>query len=179
LMPLATADEEPPPSEKLSARVREATALGLEVPDELLRFLSDEAFYGRVPSCTACYFDIGTVLLPVPGDNGPARLLRFMNDQQTCFLWYVLLEPNAPHRVVVASPNWGDDDDDGDIGDQEGKSFDESFAIDEPAICADSFEEFIKRFWIENTLWWWAHKGFPALEGELKAYLDAVARTRR
>ncbi len=28
-------------------------------------------------------------------------------------------------------------------------------------ICADGFEEFIKRFWIENTLWFAANKGRP------------------
>jgi hypothetical protein len=40
-------------------------------------------------------------------------------------------------------------------------------------ICAPTFEEFIKRFWIENTIWFAANKGKP-LEGELRAYADAA-----
>ena len=36
----------------------------------------------------------------------------------------------------------------------------------------------LKRFWLENTLWFALHLGQPAVEGELKTYLDAVIRAR-
>jgi hypothetical protein len=42
-------------------------------------------------------------------------------------------------------------------------------------VCASSFDEFIRRFWIENALWYAAQGGGP-VEGELLAYAEA-ART--
>jgi hypothetical protein len=40
-------------------------------------------------------------------------------------------------------------------------------------VCASSFDEFVRRFWIENTLWYAAQGGRPVV-GELPAYAEAA-----
>ena len=161
------------PVELIEARLNElvaaAAGAGLVVPSSFIRFISDPALHARVPSCTACYFDLGARLIPIPDDVGPARLLRFMNDQQACLLWYLLLEPDGGHRVACAWPEWRDEG---------GDTLEAAVEPRDVAVCASSFEEFIKRFWIENTLWYSVNKGQPPIVGELRSYLDAAARTR-
>jgi hypothetical protein len=114
--------------------------------------MSTAALYGRIPSCTACFYDVGAHLEKIPGGNDDARMLIFLRDQQDCLRWYVLLEPERRHRVGVG--------------------------YDDVAVCAEDFEGFMKRFWIENTIWFAAHEGAPPIEGELREYVDAVAKTR-
>lgn len=153
---------------RLAECIDEAKALGLTVPAELVRFMEDGALHARLPSPTACYLQLGASLLPVPNHDGPERLLRFMNDQQCCYLWYVLLEPNERHRVVVAWPQF--------VGDADGGTLEEIATIEDASECASSFEELIKRMWIEGTLWFASSSGKP-VAGELEAYAQ-VARSR-
>jgi hypothetical protein len=114
---------------------------------------------------TTPYYHLGSRLVPVPEHPGPARLLRFLNDQQASLLWYLLLEPRGCHAVAVASPRWREDGD--------GRGIEDAADPEDVAICASSFEEFITRFWIENTLWRAMQSG-AALEGELLAYARAL-----
>jgi hypothetical protein len=157
--------EEGEPEKLLRARVEEARRAGFTVPPEFVRFLTSEDLYGRVPSCTACYYDIGSRLVPIPDYDGPERLLRFMNDQQSIYLWYLLLEPRGKHRVVFARPEEEDY--------PRGKALDDAIVPRDLRKCAWSFEEFIKRFWIENTLWYAVNKG-EKLGRELREYADAA-----
>ncbi len=151
----------------IEERVGEAGRCGLTVPPAFARFMSDPALHSRVPSCTACYYDLGARLVPIPNHPGPERLLRFMNDQQACYLWYLLLEEGGGHQVAVGWPEW-----------KEGAQGDVLEDVATPrdiSICASTFEEFIKRFWIENAIWFAVQKGVP-LDGELRAYSDAAKR---
>ncbi len=161
----------------LAALDSEARALGDPLPAEFVRFMTTPSLFGRVASCTGCYFDLlgdsdseddddvddddddydaddaaRTVLVPVPGHPGNARLLCFMSELAS--RWYLLLDGTDPPRVVTG---WIDPDDDDRLVDL--------------AVCADSFETFIRRFWIENLLWFRHDAGEPAT-GELRAYLD-------
>ena len=52
---------------------------------------------------TACYLDLPTELIELP-DGAPGRLLRFMNDQQCCRLWYLHLRLEGEATVVSAWP---------------------------------------------------------------------------
>jgi hypothetical protein len=153
--------EDPP----LDARVAEAKKAGLTVPPEAVRFLSDPELHSKIPSCTACYFELGAKLTPLPDHDGPERLLRFMHDQQTCYVWYLLLEPKGRHRIVVAWPEW--------IDEAKGETFEDLAIPRELREVAPSFEEFIKRFFIENTIWFAANKGKP-FEPEHERYADAA-----
>jgi hypothetical protein len=129
--------------------VTEAKALGLVVPGELVRFLDDEGLHRRVPTCTACYLDVPAKLVGLPGGQ-PGRLLRFLNDSQLALVWYVHLMPNGAHQIVCAYPELDDL--------AVGETLDEVMTPRDLAVCAPSFEEFILRFWIENTLWFAARK---------------------
>jgi hypothetical protein len=166
--------EDSPEGERASVHVRlgqvvaAAEALGLSVPGELVRFVDDPGLHGRVPSCTACYLDVPTKLVALPGGE-PGRLLRFMNDQQCCLLWYVHLLPDGTHSIVCAAPEW-----------DEAPSGDTLEDVSRPrdlVTCAASFEEFVQRFWLENTLWFAAQKRTP-FTPEQKAYADAARKAR-
>ncbi len=147
---------------------RRARALGSAVPPEFVRFMTTKSLFERVPSCTGCYFDLrGSTeegspakLYEIPGDTSNARLLLFMTELSRG--WYLVLDGTTPPLVATA---WDDPDND--------------YQITELQICAESFESFIHRFWIENMLWFHYDRG-TAPEGELRTYLDeAKARVSR
>lgn len=158
----------------LAALDTEARALGARLPAEFVRFMTTPSLFGRVLSCTGCYFDLRgdsdggdddddgggdagrTALVPISGHSGNARLVCFMSELARS--WYLLLDGAEPPRVVTG---WHNPDD--------------GFHLVDLTVCADSFETFIRRFWIENLLWFRHHAGEPA-DGELRAYLDE-ART--
>jgi len=153
---------------RLALVVAQATAMGLTVPAALVAFIGHPELHRRVPSCTACYLDVPTKLVELPGGQ-PGRLLRFMNDQQCCILWYVHLEPGGGHSVVCAAPEWHDD--------ANGESLEDVSTPRDVEMCAPSFESFIQRFWLENTLWFAVSKRTP-LTAEQRAYADAAKKAR-
>ncbi len=172
--PLGVIDTDDPPSvaefgprlDRLSA---EAQQVGLVVPPTLRPFMTDPELHGHVPTCTACYIDLPARLIPLP-DGTPGRLLRFLNDQQCCRLWYLHLAPGGGHTVVCALPEWDDD--------AHGESLEDLVTPRDLVVCAPSLEEFIQRFWLENTLWYAAHTGRKLTEDE-RAYSMAAKRARR
>lgn len=147
----------------------EAIRLGLQLPDDALRFLRDPQLHTRVPTNTACYLDISRGLLTPPG-GAPGKLVRFLNDQQVVVLWYLHLHPDGGHTVVAAQPRWrddvGDDDSDDDL--------DHLVVLDDPTECSPSFGEFVRRFWLENTIWY-ALTYRRALSPAQRDYLRHVA----
>jgi hypothetical protein len=151
--------------ERLDRISVEAKKLGLTVPKELVTFLLHPELHERVPSCTACYLDVPTKLVELEGQ--PGRLLRFMNDQQCCLLWYVLLEPGGGHAVAAARP----------LHDAEavGETLEDVSKPTDVAVCAPSFEEFMQRFFIENSLWFASSKRTP-LTAEQRAYAEAAKK---
>jgi len=166
-------DEDEPgdsPLNELAARVAEATAGGLTIPEEFTAFMGDRDLWSRVPSCTSCYWELGDRLVPLPNHAGPERLLRFMNDQQSCLAWYLLLEPDGVHRVAVATPEFHDE--------LSGDSFEDMVDPTEVFICAPSFEAFVRRFWIENAIWYLTHAG-KELNADMTAYLEAAKSATR
>ncbi len=140
---------------------------GLSLPAVFLTCMMDPELDGRVPSCTGCFYDIASRLVELPERPSPGRLLRFLRDQQDCCAWYLLLEPGDEHQVVCGYPAGTDEEpfDSDDLG-----------HVPIPAdiaICALDFEEFIKRFWIENVLWFAVDRR-ERLEGELREYSEAA-----
>lgn len=148
---------------------REAQEAGLKIPDAFAAFLTTPEIHRRVPTCTACYLDLSSRLLEPPS-NQPGRLLRFMNDQQACVLWYLYLPPGDVPAVVAGTPEWLDDDSAG--------SIDDAVVFEQFVLCAPDFETFMYRFWIENAIWFALTERRP-LSSAQRAYLDAVQRARR
>ena len=150
---------------------REAQQAGVRIPDAFAAFLRTPEIHRRVPTCTACYLELSARLLEPPS-NRSGRLLRFMNDQQACVLWYLYLAPGEVPAVVAGMPGCLDDTSEDSLDDDDGVVF-EQFVL-----CAPDFETFMYRFWIENSIWYALAKRRPLTSGQ-KAYLDAVQRARQ
>ena len=94
-----------------------------------------------------------------------------MNDQQWAVVWYLHLTADGQCSVVCAEPANDDEDDD------DGETLDDFMKLGDVAMCAASFEEFVHRFWMENTLWFALYEKTKApLTPEHQAYLDAVKK---
>jgi hypothetical protein len=171
--PLDVIDTDDPPSveefgPKIDLLTAEAKKLGFTVPPMLRPFMTDPDLHGHVPTCTACYIDLPDRLVPLP-EGQPGRLLRFLNDQQCCLLWYLHLTPEGGHSVVCAWPEWDDDAD--------GESLEDFVTPCDLVVCSPSFEDFIHRFWLKNTLWY-AVRAKRRLTEDEQAYVDAAKRSR-
>ena len=72
----------------------------------------------------------------------------------------------------MATPEWDDE--------ATGEALEDLVRLAEPLLCAPTFEDFILRFWLENTIWFSLNEARP-LTSEQSEYLDGVrsARTRR
>lgn len=157
------------------ALIAHAHTLGLALPPAFVRLISSPDLQARIPSCTACEFDLASVLLPCPGkENG--YIATFLRDQQYTVLWYLYLEPGGDQRIL-AFP--GDMEEDLDEAEEEG----EEITVEEVAAqlreCAPSFTSFIYRFWLENTIWFKLHSraSQPLTDAE-QAYLDWYSQQR-
>lgn len=129
-------------------RLHVVSAEGYEVPESLAWLLPDADLHQRLPSCTDCYF--------LPQDRGELHrqdggdaFLTFYSDSQACLTWGVRLGPRgdtyAP--VLVGAPE--------DLPMDEAQDPDEPYSyFPELELCAQSVEEFIFRWWIENSIWY-------------------------
>jgi len=154
----------------------EIQSLGFCIPEDFRIFVTRPDIQAQVPSCTACYLELSDTVTPLPGWPG-SYVLRFMNDSQSCVLWYLLFQPQTPVRVLASSCFL-----ERDIFD----AMEYESEMDEPLryedilrecfICAGSFGEFIFRFCIENTIWFATHPKVSLAPCEL-AYLHAAQKT--
>ena len=152
----------------------QAEQLGLKLPEAFLRLMSSRELQNSIPSCTACYFSMSDAILPCPGSAGvrasaasesagtefpqaPAAegedgyIIRFLNDQQDVLLWYLYLTPQGDERVLV-SPILLDDF----AGPEHAANLTDEWRkaiLAHTRVCGPSFEAFLYRFWLENTLW--------------------------
>ena len=100
----------------------------------------------RVPSCTACEWDLSAEPIPSPVEDG-AFMVRFLRDQQDVLFWYLYLGAagtSAGGSFVVCSPIPFD------ATDMTGRR---EQVLANTWWCAPEFEQFVYRFWIENVLW--------------------------
>ncbi|HLE27463.1 MAG TPA: hypothetical protein VI793_05060 [Anaerolineales bacterium] len=146
-------------SSNLNRLTAEATQTGLKLPVAFLKFMGAPYLQDRMPSCTACYFDLSErIIESSAGDGG--YLIRFLNDQQDVLLWYLYLNSQGDHCVLV-SPIFFDEPP-GDLTPERIRNH--------TFFCAPSFEAFIFRFWLENHIWFALEEG--ALIGEQRRYLS-------
>jgi hypothetical protein len=148
---------------RLAGLEQEARAAGLAIPKAVRAFFSQPDLLLRIPSCTACYVDVPSRLVTLP--NLPGALLRVLNDQQCVFLWYVHLAPSGAHSAVCAEAEFLDD--------PKGDTLEDAATPTNLIQCADSFEEFLQRFQLENALWYAWNKQ-RRLSPAQQAYAAAV-----
>jgi hypothetical protein len=156
----------------LDALLASAVTAG-PLPATLEAFIRDPAPRRRIRSVTACFLDLGEALVPV---DGGGALVHVLTDQQWVLHWLAFVPPGGGDGpVVVTSVPFGFPD-----GLEAPARFDPGAADPElpelPAICADSFDEFLLRFALENEAWRRVNgiaAGDPPTP-ELEAYLAAL-----
>ncbi len=148
----------------------EASArLKLRLPGSFTRFMGTPALHQRIRSNTDCFLDLCPEPIRSPKDGG--YLVRFLSDSQACLFWYLYLTPDgSDHAVVSSSDFYGAP---GERGDQD-KPPDPT----EIVFCAESFEAFVCRFWLENEIWYagWKKTPMPDVGRE---YIERYRRKKR
>lgn len=159
--------EQPELREQLTARARaqvrdlatQAERLGLTLPDTFTRLMAAPELYTRIPEPAGCWFNLYDAQLdPCPGSED-GFVVRFLNDQQDCILWYLYFTrqgdeavlavgdpyPNAPSNYLerLARP-----DEDGPLTEKQRQA-----VLANITACAPSFEAFVYRWWLEATIY--------------------------
>jgi hypothetical protein len=116
-------------------------------PTSFRTFVGSPEPRARVRSCTACYLDLAEI--PVPVTTG-GWLIHFLSDQQWTLHWLLYSGNDGDEAVVVSETPLGFREDPGSAR-QFLDAFDPSTGL--AAVCAESFSEFLYRFWIENEIW--------------------------
>lgn len=138
----------------LSALVAAYAATGLPLPAEFVTFLQSPELPNRVRSSTGCFLDLAGA--PMPSPTGKGWLIRFLADQQGCLFWYLYLTEDGTDHAVLSTMEFYDPEDS------------EPAAAEAPAdieFCAESFEAFICRYWLENEIFFAKTDGTPMPEG--------------
>jgi hypothetical protein len=117
----------------------------------------------RVPTVTGCYYRWPDRFAESPKGEG-GYLLSFECDSQDCLVWYLYLNRAASDHCVVVSWDF--------LGFDKGA---EPQFPEEPEnvfFCAPSFESFVYRSWIENSIWFALEKDKRPLTPEERAYAE-------
>lgn len=127
----------------------EAATLHVTLPEAFVSLMGSPELQDRIPSSTACYFKLSDHIVPCIGTED-SYVVRFLNDQQDVLLWFLYLTPDGNQRVLVSSApldELASQYPDGPTDAQE------KAIIANTYVCALSFDEFIYRWWLENTIW--------------------------
>lgn len=158
--------------------VRDADAAGLRalgltwpLPPAFRLFIEDPEPRRHIRSATACYLDLAHFAVRV-SDGGV--LIHFLSDQQGVLHWLLYLGPDGSEAVVVSPHPLGFDE----VGEPL-RLVNLNDAQDWLAVCADTFEEFLYRHWIENELFFRLAVESMSLEGlpvDLRVYAGGYPR---
>jgi hypothetical protein len=149
--------------QQLSAIMVQAELLGLTLPPAFVRFMSSQELLARVPEYAGSWFTVwDTQLDPLPGTSG--YVLRFMNDQQDCVLWYLYITPDGQEAVLAAQDPYPagpsaylehlvrPEEDDPPLSEEQRRA-----VLANVSVCAPSFEAFLYRWWREATIYMKVH----------------------
>lgn len=127
----------------LNVLIASATEMKLSLPPAFVKLMSSPALRDQIPSCTACYFDLPEKIVKDPtGSDG--YLIRFLNDQQDVLFWYLYINDNGQDAVLVSPIPFDTED---------LEKISRETILNNTGFCGESFESFLYRFWLENTIW--------------------------
>lgn len=132
------------------------------LPEDLARFLQDGGLRDRLRSATNSYFDLGDAAVAVDG----GRLVHLISDSQWVFHWLLYLGEDGSSAIVGTSFPAGFDLDADDYEEATWLHEDRRYVL-----VADSFAEFIWRWWMDNEVFYRAVVGKASLTTEQKAYV--------
>lgn len=141
----------------------QAERLGLMLPAAFARLMSAPELYTRIPEYAGCWFNLSEAQLdPCPGAED-AFVVRFLNDQQDCILWYLYLTRHGDEAVLAVQDPYPDapsnylerlvrPDEDGPLTEQQRRA-----ALANTYACAPSFEAFVYRWSLEASIYMKQH----------------------
>jgi hypothetical protein len=155
---------------RLANLLQEAQGLGLTIPDSFVSFMSSTRCdtVSEFDLGAGCWFNLSNRLVRLPGcEDG--HLIGFLRDQQDCFVWCLFLTADGQNCVVAVNDdaamtltsgdydallgNLNEDEEHAPVEDENRHGADNAeIARRNTFICAESFESFIYRFWIENEI---------------------------
>jgi hypothetical protein len=120
------------------------------VPRSFETFAAFPKLQKKIRSVTGCHLDLGNFAVPIIA--APGVLCHFLSDQQWLKHWLIYCSDGPENGTVVAADLPYGFETDGQFEEDVPRTIDLATATD-VTVCADSFEEFIYRFWVENELW--------------------------
>lgn len=147
-----------------------ADQLPVAVPESLRLLAARPQLQRRIRSATACLLDLGDFPAVTASEDG--FLVHVLSDQQWCLHWLLYLD-TAGRQAVVATPEpIGFDLSDDGSGPGSVICLDnEQLGL---TVCADTFAEFLYRFWIENEIFFALRSNQP-LTPPLATYAAQLA----
>lgn len=145
----------------------------INLPDSFIKFIATSHLRNRIESCTDCYFDLSNRLLTYP-DGKDGYSIRFLNDSQNVLLWYLYVNNKNENCIVVANPQFLDELEDANFSyadEAENETLDDVIIPENIYYCAPTFESFIYRFWMENSIWFALTDG-KTLTHEQQEYMN-------
>jgi hypothetical protein len=116
----------------------------LRLPSSLRIFASRADLQRRIRSVTACYLDLADFALPAAGAAG--KLVHVLSDQQWCRHWLLYVGPDDQEAVLTSTAPIGSE-----LPEDWPGAPPSVIPLDgenDLEVCADSFAEFLYRFWI-------------------------------
>jgi hypothetical protein len=149
---------------------------GVALPADFRTFMASKALQRRVRSCTDCYVELADRPVRTAGDQ-PGYLIHFLSDSQWVLHWFLFVGDDGQTAVICSPYPYGLMGDETDEELKELYQRDDIDLMEQPTwFCADSFSEFIYRFWLENEIWFAAEFGEEGLSAEQQAYVDHYGR---
>jgi hypothetical protein len=143
------------PVRALTPAALDAVSRGLPLPASLRLLAQRRDLQRRIRSATACYLDLGDFRTPTTANGG--YLIHLLSDQQWCRHWLLYLDTAGNEAVATSTEPIGFDlPDDWPPLPQPVPADGSTVNLE---VCADSFAEFLYRFWIENEVWYALHEG--------------------
>lgn len=163
---------------RLTSIITEAEQLKLSLPASFLQLMASPDLQDRIPSCTDCYFTLPKQIVTCPGSED-SYIIRFLDDSQAVLMWYLYVTPGGEHCILVSHYGFYELAEEpehiANVSDEE-----RLVALKGTFVCAPSFETFLYRFWLENSIWYkhvW-YKGRKPLTEEEQRYLSYYTREK-
>jgi len=153
-----------------------AISNGLPLPLTLEVLAARPDLQRRIRSATGSYLDLGDFSMATSG--GGSRLIHLLSDQQSCRHWLLYTDDAGRGPVLTSAaplgidwPEWWEPH----MGTPPSNTvpLDGSFDLD---VCADSFAEFLYRYWVENELYFAVSDG-SRLTGRVAEYAKQLSAT--
>jgi hypothetical protein len=154
-------------TESLRALCAYSDRIGPKLPQVFVKFMETPVFHQQIRSNTDCFLDLCAA--PIRSPVGGGYLIRFLADSQGCIFWYLYVTPDGSDHSVVASPGY--------YGTEAEQWQDEEPDPADIVFCAESFEVFMCRFWLENEIWFAEWEKTPIPDVGL-AYIEQYRNKR-